>query len=221
VITILDCLFIYSFISLGSGILLTGVRIALFSNNTFLISSSSILIASGLATTIIACLWMFLDIVKQPSSKSAIGDWRTVLRRYPVLVGPAAYYLGEYRNRHGHEAQWFAQFLKSRIALDSTVLVAWRGVLAMLVLIPSALIAATVQSSLLFMSIVVLFAVLIPISGWAFCLLAVAVIVHAIQRPVHGMKRARPPWAVVPLVGVFWVSGFRKYYWETIRPSLK
>ena len=135
--------------------------------------------------------------------------------RYPILIGPAAYYLGEFRPKNVGYARWFARLMKDRPALDATSFVAWHGMLAGYYLVVGGFVAAVLQSSPMFMVVIGLFVAILPISAAAFCLLSVVVLVHA-----GGAGSRWRQLKAVPRAGPLWVRGFRQYYERVIRPTL-
>ena len=141
------------------------------------------------------------------------------MRRYPVLIGPAAYYLGEYRPKQVHGVSWFGTLMQNRRRLDGISFVAWHGTLATYYLLIGAVVAAIVQSSSLFTLVVGLFILLTTVAGAAFCLLSLVVLVHAAVAESHGSGGMRRL-SAVPRVGPLWVRGFRQYYEKMIRPGL-
>ncbi len=80
------------------------------------------------------------------------------------------------------------------------------------------LVAATLQSSSLFVLVIILATVLGPVSGAAFSILTMVVFVHAARQSRHaGLE---PPWTIAPFVGIAWVRAIRQYYVKAIRPHL-
>jgi len=218
-VAVLDLLFAYAFAGLAFAVLSVGVRIVLMSNDHRLILWSTILLVSGVASGTVACLWTFVNMGRTPKSSARRSNWKRIMQRYPVLIGPAAYYLGEVRPNKVQHASWFTRLMENRRALDVISFVAWRGTLAAYGLVVVALVAAVVQSSSLFTLVVAVFVALIPIVGAAFGLLSLVVLVHAaVAGPNEstGMRQLK----AVPRVGPLWVRGFRQYYERMIRPAL-
>ena len=215
-ILILDLLFISAFGTVLLAIIATGIRIVSMSNDRRLLLSSTMLAIAGVVTNGTVAVWALAHVGGMPKSSSS---WKEIVWRYPVLVGPAAYYLGEFRPKRARAATWFSRLMTNYRALDRASFVAWHGTLATYYLVIGAFAAAILQSSPLFMLSIGLFAVLIPIAGAAFCLLSLVVLVHAAAGRQHdstGLRHILP----VPRIGPMWVRGFRQYYERAMRPAL-
>src|SRR5207244_2757260 len=113
VIRILDLLFVYSFVGGVLAVLSVGVRILLMSDDHRLTVWTTAILISGAASGMVACVWAFVDLGRMPKSQGRRSDWKEILWRYPMLTGPAAYYLGEYRPKKRQPANWFARLMKS------------------------------------------------------------------------------------------------------------
>ncbi len=216
VIALLDVLFVWACAGLGLAIGLLGLRIALLWTNPILVSSITMLMVTAGGSGLVSSGWMCID-ASAHARKRRDTVWKRIVWRYPLVIGPAAYYLGEYRPRVRSTPQWFLSLTQNRSALDLLARIAWYGVLSGFYLVLAAVAAAVLQNSSLFVLVTVLFAILVPVSGWAFSLLAIVVFVHAVKRPGQsGHEQA--PWSIVPFVGVSWVRGVRQSYLKAIRP---
>src|SRR5262245_56719127 len=147
----LDLLFLYAVAGLELSILGVGVRIILMANDHRVVLWSTGLLVSAAVGGVAACMLIFADAAKAHKSAAERSLWKEIIWRYPVLIGPAAYYLGEYRPKRGRQASWFVSLMANRQALDCISSVAWYGTLATYGLVIAAVLAAVLQSSSLFL----------------------------------------------------------------------
>jgi hypothetical protein len=218
VIAVLDLLFACAFSTVALAIFSIGVRIMLVSNDQRLVVLATFFAIAGTVSVGGVSVWAFAHVSKTPKSRPSRSDWREIIRRYPVLLGPSAYYLGEFRPTRLRHATWFSRLMQSRRALDGISFVAWHGTLATYYLVIGAFVSAVLQSSPLFTLVVAVFVLLIVVAGAAFCLLSLVVLVHAaVAEPNDSRMRELK---AVPRIGPLWVRGFRRYYERVIRPAL-
>src|SRR5579859_7699176 len=179
-VAILDLLFAMAFIGFEATFIITGVRIVSLPNDRILVLSSTISFIVGLASSVVVWLWSFWDTRQKTDVAARYESWKRIIFRYPALIGPAAYYIGEYRPNAKEELKWFSFIMKTRRVLDRTAFLAWYGTLAVYALVVVALVAAFFQSSILFLSVCALFVAFVGLTGMAFCLLSVVVLVHVV-----------------------------------------
>jgi hypothetical protein len=227
VVKALDVLFVAAFAGIGTAITLTVVRIVTYLGGDlprWLLNCTAVLFWTSVAVWIPLTVWVFLEhrrgARRDPGERSE--NWERVLRMNPVVVGPVAYYVGEYRHRHGRETVWVRRLAQNRSALDAISFIASYGMAALLFL-GLALMASwlVLPSPGVFMALVSILALLIPVSGGASTLLAIVMLVHAANRAESDWQGAvSAPWEVRPFPWWSWVIGIRRYYLEGVRPQL-
>ena len=218
-IRFLDGLFVCTFGSVPLDVLGIGTRVALASTDRRLIMLTTALATIGAIGAVLMYLWAAIFVARQKRSPVRQPDWAYVVRRYPVLIGPAAYYVGAYRPRQTGHASWIDAVMQRRRVLDTMADGAWWGTLATYWSLLGAVVAALLQSSALLTLVVVMFVLLLVSSGAAFCLLAVVVLIHFVIVKPSDSPAARH-FKGVPSIGVLWVREFRQYYRTAMRPSL-
>src|SRR5262245_18162582 len=108
----LDVLFGIAFVGLELAFVVTGVRVVSMSNARTLLLLSTISLIAGLGSSVVAYLWALFD-AKRAQSVTRRESWKRTLLRYPALIGPAAYYLGEYRPKTKRPLKWFTLLMKN------------------------------------------------------------------------------------------------------------
>src|SRR4051812_35337682 len=103
----LDGLFCGAFGTGMLAVLIAGVRITTMSQNHGVAVLSAVFAITAALSTGLTYAWAFIHLRRRPTSSPRLRDWREVIRRYPVFVGPAAYYLGAYRAQNIGHAAWF------------------------------------------------------------------------------------------------------------------
>jgi len=226
-ILVLDMLFLYASFGLIATLMLLVLRIATFLNGdlpSWVLGWGGLLFCTSAATWLVLLFWMQVSAKRQ---RQRAGDdrsaaWESVLTRHPAIVGPIAYYLGEYRTRLGREAKWFKRLARSSAILDSLCFVAWYGLVTQLLLGVAFVATVPLTSSIaLFFVFVAAFLCLIPVSGVASTLLAVVLFYDAIELGTDSVEeQADRPWRFSPFFWWWWVVGLRRYYFESVRPRL-
>lgn len=226
-VTALDALFVFASLGLGTAIVLVVVRILTFLETDlpgWFLASTSVLFWTSIAAWVLLTLWTFVD--ERNAAKRHGGErseiWRRVLRMNPMVVGPTAYYLGEYRRRHGRETVWVRRLAQSRAALDVLSFLASYGLVGLL-FVGLALMGSwlLLPSATVLLVLISILAILIPAIGGASTLLAIVMLVHAATRAdTDWQGGVSAPWEVRPFPWWSWVIGIRRYYLEGVRPQL-
>lgn len=218
-IRFLDGVFVCACAAMPLAMLGIGARAGLVSNKHGLIVLTAALAAIGAIGAVAILLWAMAHAGPPPASRVRHLSWADIVRRYPVLIGPAAYYVGAYRPTGTGRGSWVDALMRRRRVLDAVADGAWWGTLGASCLPLGVVLAALLQSSTLFMLVAVVFVLLVASTGAAFCLLAVVVLIHVVTAPPSGSRAASRLDDVLP-IGTLWVRGFRQYYHTAMRPSL-
>jgi hypothetical protein len=227
VLALLDALFLYGFIGLLTTAALILLRLYSFvigTDPSSLIRVGGFTFASAVLAWLVVTLWMLADVVgsKGTVSESGVSMWAHVFKANPIIVGPTAYYIGLYRpTRGGNSAGLIRRMASDRAILDALVLISSGSLLVLLVIAISFLVIVPfADNALVLTALMSATAVSIPVGGLSATVLAVVLLVDAVD------KQDKDPDRLAALVGIrvvpwwSWVLGLRRYYHSEVRPQI-